>query len=1142
MADVLWLDEVGASDLPRTGAKAFTLARLRREGLPVPDGFVLLAADASLAGARADAVREAYARLGGRVAVRSSSTLEDTATASFAGQYRTVLDVEGASAVLDAARASLASAAASAGYARALGVTRPGAMAVLVQRFVHARAAGVAFTRHPQDARAWLVESHAGGQAVVAGTVSPDRYFGTRDGGAAAPGPRGGSLAEAELGRVIAIARRAEEVLGAPQDVEWALDGDGVWLLQSRPITTDADEAALDPRIRRLSRANVGEVLPHAVTPLTATTVVAVLEHGFQAVTGEAGLRPREAPPLLVLHRRHLYLNVSLSADVATRLPGIRAEDAERLVLGGGHVSGRLRLAGAGAPRVLAVALRLLRLARRLPAEVEACAELVARLPAPDAILAAGADGLARLLDAFMETGRRVATAHIATSGASAVRLALLERIVSVVGGGAAAGRVSRLLAGLDGLESADPATELEHLAAEAARRPDWRAWLARPPAVAAVDLRSLQVPSDLGERLRAFLVRYGHRAVSEGELRAQAWEDDPAPVFEALQAMLEAPLPPGFARAAAGELRRAEEEALRGPLGLVRGALVRYALDAARRGIAERERTKSMAIGLVRHGRRLARAAALRLAAAGAIASPDDVFFLTFDELTAALAGGPVPRAAIEERRRRHEREDARGVPREVDLEGTRATATAPASSDDGAALTGIGVSGGWGAGPARVLAHGEAARLEPGEVLVAPVLDAAYAPLLAVASGAVAEVGGLLSHGSVVARELGVPCVVDVREATRRVATGEQVKVDGDAGLVTRIGPAAAATAPGARPALLEQAPDEHAGPHALEDHPLARESVYFNVQDPATGLVVVASLGRRRHEAGESLLAIGLPDGRVLFGLDRAPASTAQGLAVATTLASWRPVALRATGRLSAHESVDFPRPPLPLLLAPRTTSVELELAFLPASPAVDLCAALTPEERDLVRPLGAHHVEQSGTWAGTLRVDDRSFPISGTGSRDHSWGLRDWDAAGYWRLFTARLGEDLAVHALCAGVRGRLVQGGFVWRDGRVERVTRVRWSALRRDRPDAAGHGASSDGAPEGALRSFDLEVTTAAGPPLRLRGTVARSLTVPVQVDRRPWRHLGGRPYRLLLEENFTRYEGESRCGFGMAERTRRQP
>ena len=1122
MGEILWLDEVGEEDRPRVGSKAFTLALLRRRGLPVPDAFVLLAGGGVLDAARGAALRAAYARLGGTVAVRSSSTLEDGEDASFAGQYRTVLDVRGEEAVLDAARACLGSSGAALGYARAVGAAPSGAMAVLVQRFVEPRAAGVAFTRHPRDASAWLVESHAGrGGAVVAGAVTPDRYVGSRVSGAVREGPAGASLAGEDLSSVVALARRAEELLGAPQDVEWALGAGGVALLQSRPITTPASELqARDPRISRLTRANVGEVLPDAVTPLTWTTVAAFLEHGFQSVAAAAGLRPRDAPPFLVLHRQHLYLNLTLCAQVAARLPGIRAEDAERLVLGQGAHGSRVALRPAAAPRLAVVVLRLLGLAGRLPAEVEACAGLVRGLPSAAEVAAAGEAALARMLEAFVETGRRVATAHIATSGASAVRLALLSRVVSASGARAAA-RVNRLLAGLDDLESAEPATVLEGLAAEAAARPDWTKWLRRPPAEAAEALRRGAAPPDLAARLHRFLARFGHRAVSEGELRAPAWEDDPAPVLRALQAMLDTTVSPGFGRRAAAEVRRAEEEALMDRLGLARRALVRRALRGARRGVYARERTKSMAIALVHHGRRLARAAAGRLAAAGAITDVDDVYFLTLGEAVSALGGRPVPRAAVVRRRRAHERDGSRGAPREVDLHAPGEGGEA--ASPDHATLAGIGVSGGVGSGPARVLREGDEASLLPGEVLVTPVLDAAYGPLLAAAAGAVAEVGGLLSHGSVVARELGVPCVVDVAGATRRIATGDRVAVDGDSGTVARLteegSPAREAPA-----AFMERDPAGEAAPHPLEGGPLARESVYFNVQDPASGVVLVSSLGRRPGGAGESLLAVGLPDGRVLFGLDRGAARTAEGLAVGGAAAAWTPVALRASTRLSPHEGGAFPPTPVPLLLAPRTVAVDLGLAFLPKSPAVDLCAGLPDDLLASLRPLGAHHVEQSGTWHGTVLVDGQAFRVSGTGSRDHSWGLRDWDAADYWRLFTVSLGDDLAVHALSVSVRGRLVEGGFVWRGGRAERVSRVRFAPERRG----------------DALQSFELEVSTVLGPPLRLFGTVWRAVTVPVQVERRPWRHLTGRPYRLLLQESFTRYEGEGRTGHGMAEITRR--
>src|SRR2546428_1132387 len=157
---LIWLDEIGDADRLRVGGKAFVLARLRRAGLPVPDGFVLTA-DEAIDGAHAAVLAAAAARLGRAAAVRSSAALEDTAEASFAGQYRTLLDVS-PNAVAPSVEAVRRSAADAAGYTRALGldgVPAPSSLPVLVQCFVEAQAAGVVFTRHPADPGAMLVAS-----------------------------------------------------------------------------------------------------------------------------------------------------------------------------------------------------------------------------------------------------------------------------------------------------------------------------------------------------------------------------------------------------------------------------------------------------------------------------------------------------------------------------------------------------------------------------------------------------------------------------------------------------------------------------------------------------------------------------------------------------------------------------------------------------------------------------------------------------------------------------------------------------------------------------------------------------------------------------------------------------------------------
>ncbi len=1108
---VLWLDAIEDRDRARVGAKAFTLARLRRRGFPVPDGFVL-PAEAPLS-----AAEDAYARLGGAVAVRSSSTAEDTEEASFAGQYRTVLNVAGGAALVAAARVCRDSAAAADGYARAMG-TAAGRMAVLVQRMVEPRAAGVVFTKDPRDSSALVVEARAGlGEAVVSGATTPDRYVLDRRTGLVREGPARGSLDELGLRVVVDLARRLETALGAPQDVEWALTTEGPVLLQARPITVEAGERP-DPRFRRLTRSNVGEVLPDPVTPLTWSTVGAFLEQGFRGVAAAAGLLPENAAPFLVLHRRRLYLNLTLCVEVATRLPGITAADAERLFLGGGAAGEPPPVRLSALPGFARVALRLVALARHLPARVHAAEEAVGALPTPAAIHRAGPDELAGYLDAFAERGRELAVTHVASSGSCGFRLAVLGGLLGRLAPGDPQGRLSRLVTGLPDVDSTAPTFALEALAEEVDGRADWRDWLGRSvAAAAALD----QAPPALRARLREFLDRYGHRAVSEGELAAPAWEDDPRPLTAALLALVDGERTAAWSRRARAEVRGADEEALLARLGPVHGALLRWAIRGAREAVRGREHTKSLTVALVHHGRRLARAAARHLVAAGRLDREDDVFFLELPELRRALAGQPPARARLERRRRRQESEGSLPAPREVDL---RSDAAAPE-----AATGGLGVSAGVAVGPARVILPGEALRLEPGEILVTPALDAALGPLLATAGAAVAEIGGMLSHGAVVARELGVPCVVDLTDATRRFRTGQRLLVDGGAGTVEAWSPAAGGEPKGeathGMPALLRSEDEAPESLHTLEAHPWARESVYLNVQDASAGLVLVASLGLRPGGRGESLIALGTPEGGVLFGLDLARAQTdGEGFAVAGLRVNWSPFRFCAATRLALHEAAAFPAGPLPLLLRPRTIEVAVDLTLEPATPAVDFCQGLSAETLGALAPLGAHHVEQSGVWRGAVTLDGRRIAVAGSGSRDHSWGRRSWAAADHWRLFTVSFGEDLAVHALAVSASGRLVEGGFVWREGRAERITRVQYVT--------EGKGA--------ALRVLELRLTTAAGPPLRLRGRVLRTITVPVDVERRPARHLLGRPYRLVLHESFTRYETADRVGHGMAEFTER--
>lgn len=1132
MAALLFLDAIGEGEAALVGEKAARLARLKRLGFPVPDGFVL-GPDAPLEAATLTA---ALARLCGLVAVRSSSTAEDLGGVSFAGQYVTRLGVSGAEEVALAARACRASAPLADAYAQAMGAG-PGRMAVLVQRMVEPLVAGVAFGCNPRDPGQVLIEAVRGrGDRLLAGAASPDRYALDRATGLTVEGPAAGSLDPEGLRAVADLLRRVEKALGEPQDVEWAIGRgtlpESLALLQARPITTTGLDVP-DPRLDRLTRANTGEVLPGPVTPLTFTTVGAFLEHAFRSVLARAGLLPEGAPPVVVLYRQRLYLNLSLALDVARHLPGVSPQDAERLILGGGATAGSGTRPLPTSLTTLRVGLRLLRMGQGKPGELAEAERLVASLPALPEIRGATDERLSHLLEAWADVGRRVAATHVLTSGASAATLSVLGRMLEAFTRGPAAERLSRLTAGLLDVESAAPTLALEELAARNASNPDDLAWLeAEHPA----GPRALEgAPRGLRRELEAFLARFGHRALSEGELASPAWEDDPTPILMALRSLAASPGRAGFRARAKAELRRAEEASVLHHLSLLPRALLSRGLESAQRGVRERERTKSLTVAVACHGRRLAREAAARLTAHELLASPDDVFLLEWPELLRALREGEKPRRpAIERRRRRLRNEGALEAPREVSLRtdpGPEGPAS-EASPARGRLLRGIGVSGGAGEGPVRLLRPDTLPRIVPGEVLVAPVLDAALGPLLASCAGAVAEMGGLLSHGSVVARELGVPCVVDVRGAMSALRDGEIVLVDGSAGEVRRVETDGAST-------RLSGAPRESVGPDleaedetkesraVLEDHRDARESVYFNMQDPASGLHLVATVGVRRGGRGELVLALGTHDGEVLFGLDLAPAEGgAHELRVAGASVTFAPLSLRAKARLAPHEGAGFPPGPLPLLLTPRSVAVELDLAFRPAGPAIDFCRLLTDAEREALRPLGDHHVEQAGTFLGRVVIGGRAFEVEGLGSRDHSWGRRDWTAYDHSHLFLARFGDDLVLHALSVVSNGRLVEGGFLWREGRAERITGIRYTADRANE----------------RLRAVELEIRTASGESLLLRGRVERTLVVPVQVDRRPRRHLVGRPYALLLHENFVRWEAVGRVGFGVAELSERPP
>lgn len=291
---------------PGCGGKAAALAVLMRDGLPVPDGFVVTGpADPSVIAAGLRRLRP------GAFAVRSSGVGEDSAAASFAGQLDTVLGVRGTAEVLAAIQRCAASAGTSRArsYRERLGLGDGTGVPVLVQELVAAERSGVLFTRDPRDGADTMVinASWGLGESVVSGAVVPDQITVSRGGGVEVsvggkhtrldlgpdgltrtdvpePDRVGGCLSPTVIARLVKLGRRCEEIFGAPQDVEWAECGGRIWVLQSRPITALTATPASAPRAEHVPATD----LPDA----EATRVTGLLDRGSTLVTGRPGGEP----------------------------------------------------------------------------------------------------------------------------------------------------------------------------------------------------------------------------------------------------------------------------------------------------------------------------------------------------------------------------------------------------------------------------------------------------------------------------------------------------------------------------------------------------------------------------------------------------------------------------------------------------------------------------------------------------------------------------------------------------------------------------------------------------------------------------------------------------------------------------------
>jgi pyruvate,water dikinase len=760
-------------DPTKFGHKAATLGQLTAWGYPVPRGYVLPAGDdptALLAIAEPSPTQP--------LAVRSSAQDEDTGTASAAGVYQSFLNITSQEALAAAIVQVFSSYSApqAKAYRQSKDLPEQG-LAVIVQQQVQGQFSGVAFSRDPiaRCGDAVVIEALPGGaDQVVGGQVTPEQY---RVLVQPDDVPPLAAIAEADwqlsdaltltvegqgqtpsrlLQQVAYLARHLESrYQGVPQDIEWSFDGNTLWLLQSRPITT------LQPLWTRKIAA---EVIPGTIRPLTWSInrplTCGVWGEIFTVVLGDRA-RGLDFEATATLHHAHAYFNATLLGDIFRRM-GLPAESLEFLTRGAKFSRPPLGSTLRNMPGLVRLLRRELKLEQQFAQEnrdrFEPALQALANTPR-DALTP---QALLDRVDTILELLKRVTYYNILGPLSFALRRALLK--------------VPE--------ESLNPMQNAEIAALEALRAiaQDIRQTLSKPELARITDSSSLMTAlaeSTDGESLLKamgqFIEQYGYLSPVGTDIAVATWQESPGPVRELLAQFVQQPPPPktDASQSKATTVQRRLD--LKGQVNTIYNRLLaelRWSVLA----LATQWQTQ------------------------GHLQERDDIFLLTLEEIRELVGDGMADWRRVQERigdrKAQYERDKKMpAVPYLVfgNEPPSRQMPLMPTATVQ-QKLTGIGASAGIVAGPVLVVTQLESVTATEGPfILVVPYTDAGWAPLLARAQGLIAEVGGRLSHGAIIAREYGIPAVMDVTNATQRLHTGQWVRVNGETGVVEVLEPPA-------------------------------------------------------------------------------------------------------------------------------------------------------------------------------------------------------------------------------------------------------------------------------------------------------------------------------------------------------------
>ncbi len=764
-------------------------------------------------------VATAYERLEvDTVAVRSSATAEDLPGHSFAGQYETILGVTSLDGCLDAIKRCWASLWTERAYEyrERNGIEHEQVeMAVIVQEQIEPEAAGVVFTLDPVTGSPSriVIEACAGlGESLVSGHVTPDRIvLRKKNLGLIRQTVPNGEPREPVLGlksaeRLARQARRIERKLGGSQDIEWALQAGALWFLQARPITAVPKPKPWEER-QVWTNLNLGEVVPDVMTPMARSMIEPMFAPLFGSILRLVGADLTRGQIVGFVAGR-LYFNVNTA--VAAGMPFNQGPEkwACASTLMGGEQNrlfelGEMDLCEEDLPDL---GFSWLRYVLSWPSLIRT---LIAHRPsrgeAFKASMRAQGDALSQMdvktmsieklvsLIGEMLSGR-LANTDLLFLGPGAAALPVLQKIGRDWLGDRDLTLTYRLFAAQGGIADTQAGLDLWRLAALAHESTETEGLLLSEAQWD--ELRSRLERTEHGRQFVAgwdrFMVEHGHHCRGELELVNARWSERSDYVLDLLRSYLRSidradPLANQQRLATEREQLTAQCRArLKNP---IKRWVFGWAIRNSRNVAVDRENWKNEAVRHIAAFRRLLLELGERLVHREVLRDRDDIFFLKISEIVPVVGGTADFDVAerLAQHRAEYERNCALTPPPVVVGRFDPLRHRPPEVDTTAKLLKGTAVSPGVATGRAKVILHTDDRQyVEPGEILVAPSTDPAWTPYFLPAAAVVMDLGGILSHGAIIAREYGIPAVVNVGTASRIIQTGQMIEVDGDRGTV--------------------------------------------------------------------------------------------------------------------------------------------------------------------------------------------------------------------------------------------------------------------------------------------------------------------------------------------------------------------